>query len=283
MFMKFKKVYIEITNRCNLNCDFCIKNQRKTQDLSYENYQYIINKISNYTKEIYLHVLGEPLIHKNINDFIDYAYNKGLKVNITTNGYLIKNIANNTLINRLNISLHSFNYKYQLSLNNYLDNIYTTIEKLRKHTFISLRLWVKDKNTPQIIEYLNKKYHQNIEINNNQKVLLANNLIIDYFHEFIWPDLNNNYYSKTGKCYGLINHFGILVDGTIIPCCLDSLGIINLGNIYEDEIDDIFNKKIVKDMQSGFKNNQKCHELCRHCNFLGDKNEIIKLERKNNN
>ena len=27
----YKKVYIEITNNCNLNCDFCIKNQRKNK------------------------------------------------------------------------------------------------------------------------------------------------------------------------------------------------------------------------------------------------------------
>ena len=102
--MKLKKIYIEITNTCNLDCSFCIKNQRKPMIMSFDNYKYIINKIKNNTKEIYLHVLGEPLMHKDINSFIDYAYNNGLLVNITTNGYLINKIKDNNNIHRLNIS-----------------------------------------------------------------------------------------------------------------------------------------------------------------------------------
>ena len=121
--MKLKKIYIEITNRCNLSCSFCIKNSRKLRDITMDEYKYIINKIKPYTKEIYLHVLGEPLIHKDINSFINYACNNNLKVNITTNGYLINNIANNTNLHRLNISLHSFSEKYNIPLNIYLDNM----------------------------------------------------------------------------------------------------------------------------------------------------------------
>ena len=86
LFMKLKKVYLEITNRCNLSCPFCIKNSRKITDISKENYIYIINKIKDHTKELYLHILGEPLLHKDINYFIDYATSMGLLVNITTNG-----------------------------------------------------------------------------------------------------------------------------------------------------------------------------------------------------
>ena len=66
----------------------------------------------------------------------------------------------------------------------------------------------------------------------------------------------------------MIDHIGILSDGTIIPCCLDSNGIINLGNIYDDNINDILNSKRVKDMINGFKRHYKCEELCRHCSFL---------------
>ena len=64
--MKFKKVYIEICNGCNLNCDCCIKNSRQVKYIKRDEYEYIINKIAGYTKEIYLHVLGEPLMHKDI-------------------------------------------------------------------------------------------------------------------------------------------------------------------------------------------------------------------------
>ncbi len=268
--MKFKKVYIEITNRCNLNCDFCIKNQRKIKDMTIEEYKIIINKIKDYTKEIYLHIMGEPLLHKDILKFIEYANSNKLLVNITTNGYLIDKIKDSKHIHRLNISLHSFNDKYKVPLNVYLDKIFTVIDNLKDHTFISLRLWIKDKNTINILKYINKRYNMNITLNNNEKIKISNNLIIDTFHEFIWPDMANSYYNESGKCYGLINHFGILVDGRVVPCCLDSKGLINLGNIFTEEVPQILEKKIVKDIQNGFRNNKKCHELCRHCSFLGD-------------
>ena len=282
VIMKFKKIYIEITNGCNLNCDFCIKNKRKIITITKENYKYIIDKIKNHTKEIYFHILGEPLMHKDINYFINYAHKHGLLVNITTNGYLINNIENNKNIHRLNISIHSFNKKYNIDLETYLNNIFSIIDKIKEYTYINLRLWIKDQNTNKILEYINSKYHTTIEnINNYNKIKITNNLYIDTFHEFIWPDLNNNYYNEIGTCKGLIDHIGILSDGRIIPCCLDSQGIITLGNIYEDNLEDILNKEIVKKMKDGFRNNYKCEQLCRHCSFLEVKNENTRLEKRN--
>jgi len=269
MNKRFKKIYIEITNACNLSCPFCIKNNKQIIYMSIDNYKYIINNIKDYTNEVYFHVLGEPLLHPNIIDYIEYAKESNLLVNITTNGYLINNLKDNKNIHRLNISLHSYNEIYKVKLNNYLDNIFNTIDNIKDKTFVSLRLWVGNKNTNEILKYINKRYQTDINyINNNTKIKITNNLIIDTFHEFIWPDLNNNYYSEVGKCKGLIDHIGILSNGTVIPCCLDTKGIINLGNIYQESLNTILNKKIVNEMIDGFKKNHKCQELCKHCSFL---------------
>ena len=266
--MPLKKIYLEITNGCNLNCDFCIKNKRKIKNISFDEYKFIINKIKDYTKEIYLHVLGEPLLHKDINTFIDYANRLGLLVNITTNGYLINNIKTKN-IHRLNISLHSYNERYKKELNNYLDDIFNVIDNIRDKTFISLRLWVNNDKTAKILNYINNRYHTNIDkLDNNRKIKITNNLIIDTFHEFIWPDLNNKYYNEVGTCKGLIDHIGILSDGRIIPCCLDTLGTITLGNIYDDEIDLVLKSERAKRMIKGFKEHIKCEELCKHCSFI---------------
>ena len=97
---------------------------------------------------------------------------------------------------------------------------------------------------------------------------LEKNVFIDFDDEFIWPSLNNNYYSDKGKCYALKNQIGILADGTIIPCCLDTLGVIKLGNIFVDNINDIINTFKYQNMLNGFKNNKKIEELCKHCSFI---------------
>lgn len=263
--MRFKKIYIETINLCNLNCDFCIKNRRKKEIMTIQNFKIILSKIKNYTNYIYLHILGEPLLNPKLNEFILLASNEGFNINITTNGYLIDKIKDNKNIRQVNISLHSFDVKYNVELKKYLNNIFDSVEELIKNdTYISLRLWVKNKYSEDIINEVNNYYKVNITKNNKIK----ENLFFNFEKQFIWPDLNNSYYNESGKCYGLTDHIGILVDGTIVPCCLDTLGIINLGNIFKEEIDEILNKKTVIKMIEGFKNNKKEMELCKHCNFL---------------
>lgn len=265
--MKYKKVYVEVTNRCNLSCDFCIKNKRETKNISLEEFNIILTKLKPYTKYLYLHILGEPLMHPKINELIDVASND-FNINITTNGYLIKKIKNNGNIRQLNISLHSFDERYKMPLEEYLNNIFGCIDNLiNKKTYISLRLWVKTKNYNQIIDCINKRYNCNVDLSNGS-YKIKDYLFVDTFREFIWPDLNNNYYNEKGKCYGLKTHIGILVDGTIVPCCLDSAGVINLGNIYKEELDSVINKKRCHYMIEGFNNNIKKEELCKHCGFL---------------
>lgn len=263
--MRFKKIYIETTNLCNLNCDFCIKNRRKKEIMTIQNFKIILSKIKNYTNYIYLHILGEPLLNPKLNEFILLASNEGFNINITTNGYLIDKIKDNKNIRQVNISLHSFDVKYNVELKKYLNNIFDSVEELIKNdTYVSLRLWVKNKYSEDIINEVNNYYKVNITKNTKIK----ENLFFNFEKQFIWPDLNNSYYNESGKCYGLTDHIGILVDGTIVPCCLDTFGIINLGNIFKEEIDEILNKKTVIKMIEGFKNNKKEMELCKHCNFL---------------
>ena len=261
---KFKKIYIEVTNACNLKCGFCIKNDRKIEYISIDRFNILLERIKDYTNYLYFHILGEPLIHPNINELIDIASNN-FKINITTNGYLINNLKTKN-VRQLNISLHSFDDKYKIKLKNYLDNIFNKIDSF-KNTYISLRLWVKNKYNKDIIKYINNRYNVNLS-ENDKNYKINGHIFINNFHEFVWPDLNNNYYNEFGGCYGLRDHIGILVDGTIVPCCLDSRGVITLGNIYNDSIYNILNSNRVNNMIDKFKNNKKCEELCRHCSFL---------------
>lgn len=260
-----KKIYVEITNKCNLSCDFCIKNDRFEEFISVSKFKILMDKLKPFTNYLYFHILGEPLLHPKINELIDIA-SKSFNINITTNGYLIKRIKNNKNIRQLNISIHSFDEKYKVSLDKYLDNIFDTIDKL-DNTYISLRTWVDNKHNKEIINYINNRYSVNCPYK-IKNFSITDRIFINNFHEFVWPDLNNDYYNDRGKCYGLKDHIGILVDGTVVPCCLDTKGIINLGNIYKDSLDDILSKKRVLQMKNSLLNGIKNEELCKHCNFL---------------
>lgn len=267
MKKRFKKIYIEITNACNLSCSFCIKNQRHIKYLSVDEFITILDKLHPFTDYLYFHILGEPLIHPNINEFINIA-SKNFNVQITTNGYLIEKIANNPNIRQLNISLHSFDPKYKISLEEYMNNIFKTIDDLiTKNTYISLRLWVTNEYQVQMVNMINKHYNCTIDLT-NPSFKINKYLYIKQFHEFIWPDLDNNYYNDLGTCYAIKDHIGILSDGTIVPCCLDTKGTINLGNIHKDNLEDILNSDRVKNMLNGFQQHKKKEELCKHCSFL---------------
>ena len=267
MMKKFKKIYLEITNQCNLNCDFCIQNKRKAKYLSIDEFKLILNKIENYTDYLYFHVMGEPLLHPKIKELISLAH-PIFKINITTNGYLIDRITGVNNIRQLNISLHSYSDRYNISVKEYMSKIFDIVDSEPfKNTYISLRFWVKNEYHRDILNEINLHYHINLD-DNIDNYTINNHIFINSFHEFIWPDLNNSYYNEEGTCYALKEHIGILSDGTIIPCCLDSYGIINLGNIYIDKLDDILNCKRVTDMIDGFRCYKKNEELCKHCRFI---------------
>lgn len=165
----YKKIYVEITNACNLSCDFCIKNQRKLKFMSEDEFKIILEKIKNHTEYLYFHVLGEPLMHPKINEFINLA-SLSYKVNITTNGYLIEKLKNNKNIRQLNISLHSYNTKYNISLDDYLNHIFEVVDTL-ENTYISYRLWVDSNETDEILKKLNEKYDTSL----SKKDLKRNN------------------------------------------------------------------------------------------------------------
>lgn len=263
----YKKIYVEITNNCNLNCDFCIHNERPKKFMNIDEFKTILEKLKNHTKYIYLHVLGEPLLHPNINEFIDEA-SKHYYVNITTNGYLIKRIKNNSNIRQINISLQSFDKRYHKSLDEYMKDIFDSVDILKHNTYISYRIWVKNKYTLDILKILMNKYHVDISYKENNSIKLDESIYLNFNDEFTWPDLNIEKTVDLGKCYALKDHIGILVDGTIVPCCLDSKGTINLGNIFKTSLDEVINSGRYQFMLTGFSNNKKCEELCKKCDFI---------------
>ena len=261
----YKKIYLEITNNCNLDCSFCIGNKRSKKFISIEEFKILLDKLEGYTKYLYFHVMGEPLLHPKINELIELASERYF-VNITSNGYLIKRIEDNKNIRQINLSLHSYDEKYNKSFDDYINDIFSSVDKLiENNTYVKYRVWVNSEYKEKLLCKLNEKY--DVVIGDNKSLKLADNIYYEVEEEFIWPSMDNDYYTEEGSCRGLRDHIGILVDGTVVPCCLDSAGIINLGNIYKQDLNDIISSDLVKGMKQGFLDNKKIHELCRKCNF----------------
>lgn len=261
-----KKIYIEITNNCNLNCSFCIKNSRTSKFIDKDDFIFILEKVKPYTNYLYFHVLGEPLLHPMFNELVDIA-SKNFFVNITTNGYLINRIKTKN-IRQLNISLHSYSQLYKISIEDYMNNIFSVVDNL-KDTYISYRFWANNDFSSSILDIINEHYNTNYTIGSlGRSNTLSNNVFINTFKEFEWPSLDNKPTYLNGSCYALRDHIAILSDGTIVPCCLDTKGDIKLGNIFENELFDVLNSDKVVNMINGFKCNKKVEELCKRCNFI---------------
>lgn len=273
--MKFKKIYIEITNICNRNCKFCIKSNRKKEEMSIEKFSKVLDEVKKYTNYIYLHIKGEPLLHSKFPNIIEICDLKNMHVNITTNGLLIEQnidiIKKSKSIRQINVSLHSYNKE-----DDFL-KLFNTIDNLNKETniYFVYRYWLMnsqmDMKNNQAFNNLIKYYDFNPDIVNKiysePNIKINETLYINKDKEFIWPSLSNHIYCDKGTCYGLKTHIGILSDGTVVPCCLDGDANINLGNIFETSLEDILNSEKTTNIINGFKQNKKVEELCRHCDF----------------
>ena len=276
---KFKKIYIEITNICNLYCSFCSIDKRKKETITLEKLEHLLTNINDHTDYVYLHVKGEPLLHPELKGILDLCQKYNKKVNITTNGTLLKERKeelSHPVVRQINLSLHSENQK-----ENYLEEIFETVDKL-KDKIIIFRFWTMNngkmnRQSTEIVEKIKKYYQLSPEfvekVKTEKHIKIRENLYIDKANEFIWPNLENEYFNDKGMCYALKDQLAILVDGTVVPCCLDSDGIINLGNIYESPLEKIINGKRYQTIKDGFRNRIATEELCKRCSF---KDNLVK-------
>lgn len=284
--MKFKRVYIEITNICNLSCRFCPKTKRKSEFLKVEKFKYILEQLKGYTKYVYFHLMGEPLLNKNIVDFFEIAEEEGFNVNITTNGTLLKKqghiLKKAKALKQINISLHSFEAnEANISFTEYLNDVLNFVNEfnLVSSGIVSLRLWNLDSYNlngenslnKDIVNIISEKFNCKEDLREGLKegksVKVKERVYINMGEKFQWPSLDANYLGEEGFCQGLRSHIGILVDGTVVPCCLDGEGVIDLGNIYKEKLDDILAKKRTKEIYDNFSNRKRSEELCKRCGY----------------
>jgi radical SAM protein with 4Fe4S-binding SPASM domain len=282
----FKKVYIEITSVCNLACTFCPPTARAKGFIQLETFNHVLDQIKPHTNHIYLHVKGEPLLHPKIDLLLDAAHEKGFKVNITTNGTLITKNKSKLLgkpaLRQMNFSLHSFDgHIGSENRDSYLREILDFVREAAEHNVLfSFRLWnltqdnltnLERSRNRETLSILEKEFNLDFQIEERVEpgkgIRLANNVYINQDYEFQWPSLDAPEDDGRGFCHALRTQAAVLVDGTVVPCCLDGEGVINLGNVHETSFSEIVDGERANNLYYGFSRREAVEELCRRCGY----------------
>ena len=238
-----------------------------------EEFSLVLDKLKGKTKFIYYHLMGEPLTHPKLPEFIKLAGEKGYKSIITTNGTLLEKRGEELLsagIHKINVSLHSFENGDQEGHEKYIRKISDFSKKAEeKGTIVNFRLWNKgfDDGKNETTLALLKENIPGEWTENGHGFNINKKTFLEWGDRFEWPDSEAELKTGNFRCYGLKDQFGILSDGTVVPCCLDSEGTINLGNIFSEDIDSILGSKRATDIVEGFKCGKASEELCKRCGY----------------
>ena len=239
-----------------------------------EEFASIIPKIRPYTDFVYFHIMGEPLLHPELEKFLKLAEDADLKVILTTNGTLVENqkemLLSSKALHRINISLHAFEANdCSVPFEKYIDDCCKFGKDMNGRKIVVYRLWNgggADKLNEEIISQMKKTFSDEWHVG-KMMTELAPKTFLEYGEKFDWPDLSAEESDEKIFCYGLRDQLGILCDGTVVPCCLDHEGDINLGNIFEDDMEKILVSPRAKAVYDGFTGETAVEELCRKCGY----------------
>ena len=271
--MKWKRVYVEITNQCNLHCDFCIHNQREPRFMSVAEFAHVMQEERPYCEYVYLHVLGEPLMHPHLEALLKICKEQQMQVMLTTNGTLLAKRL--TLLQKypprqISISLHSF--PHQEAALAYLQEVMQAADVLAKTSYISYRFWnlreqQMDRASYQMWEVLAKHYHLDPTDYGKRRIVLGKQIFLSLEEQFTWPSLQAPFVSAKGRCLGGEMMIAVLCDGSVVPCCLDSNGDISFGNLFESRLTDLLASDRYRQMMEAKQRQELTEALCKRCAY----------------
>jgi len=285
---KFKKIYIEITNHCNLSCSFCHRSERPKAFMGPADFAEVVRQISGHTDYLCLHVLGEPLLHPRLGELLAICHQQELRVNLTSNGTLLSKqqslLLASPALRQLNISLHSMadlQGKAGTDTEEYLAGLFSFIREALAATrlLISLRLWnitgEKDGTNSRRNEFILARLEDFFalpapiaaQLTPGHGITLAPRVFLSQNQRFTWPHAAATDLGNRGFCRGLRDHVAILVDGTVVPCCLDAEADIRLGNLFSQPFGEILAGPRATTMRQGFSARLVVEQLCRRCSY----------------
>ena len=272
--MRFRKIYLEISNICNLSCAFCPGTRRQKRAMTEGDLAVLLPKLRPYADFLYFHLMGEPLCHPKLERFLEMASNHGFRVILTTNGTLLPKrqemLLASPALHKVNISLHAFEANdLAVPFETYLSGCFDFGKAAEGQKLISYRLWNnggQDEKNEEILAAMEKTFPKPWT-QDRHGLRIGNRVFLEYGDKFDWPDLTAPDGGSGVFCHGLRDQIGILCDGTVVPCCLDHEGDIALGNLFEQDLEEILDSPRAKALYEGFSCRKATEDLCRRCGY----------------
>ncbi len=273
------KAYFEITNACNLSCSFCHGTRRPIRYLTAEEFTHGARELRGFADYLYYHLMGEPLLHPKLGDFLAIAHEMGFKSVITTNGTLLDKrgdvLLNAAGLHKVSISLHSHEANAAGGdLATYLSHCFTFAKSAAERGIIAvLRLWNRggaDGSNEEILHRMHDFFHEAWR-ETYSGYRMGDRLFLEWGEKFDWPDADGEVRGETHSCYGLRDQVGVLSDGTVVPCCLDAEGAIALGNLFEEPLSEILASPRAVCLKQSFQTRRITEELCKRCGYAHGK------------
>ncbi len=280
------RLWVEITNYCNLECVFCPSNKIPTYQkgfMSMETFQTIVDQISIFGSDIVFHIGGEPTLHPKLGKMIKLANEKGLFTLLNTNATLLSE-------EKIKEILDSGLDQIELSLDTFKKDIYNKLRKGAKYDitfeniirFLEIREKMKKSKTKVKIRLLDHYSNKNEKCPPTLKKFTN---VFVYTHPLHNAAGNVNISIKENKkdyapCIQIWGGFGIKWNGNVVPCCRDYFGEYVIGNIKKQELWKIWNRKKMRELRKkiAHQKNQEI-KLCRNCDVLKDK-KIFGIPKK---
>ena len=274
MAKRFNKIYLEISNVCNLSCSFCPGTKRPPKVMDEDTFSQLLPQLRPWTDYLYFHLMGEPLCHPQLENFLRLAGEAGFKVIITTNGTLLQKhqtmLLTSAGLHKVNISLHAFEANdLQMPFETYLDRCLAFGKAAEGKKLISYRLWNSgglEALNGQILETM-EHYFPKPWVQERRGIRIGERVYLEHGDKFDWPDLAAQEGGEVVFCHGLRDQLGVLCDGTVVPCCLDHEGDLSLGNLLESSMEAILDADRAKAIYDGFSCGRAVEELCRKCGY----------------
>jgi len=251
--------------------------------MSVDEFKIVVEKIRPFTDYIYLHVLGEPLLHPHLEEILHVAALANLNINITTNGGLLERKKDQLLahtIRQINISLHDA--EENISPDKWDAYLQTALDfsvEAAPGSYVCLRLWNTSNEASadfnalclhKIADKFNLPFSSLMEKTKGNGLKLAEHIFLQRAPRFEWPDDNRDGNQTQRNCYAMRDHIAILADGQVVPCCLDADGTISLGNVFTGDLDAILQTERAQNIKKGFEQRKVVESLCATCGFIID-------------